>query len=61
MRINRIEVKMDEELVKQALIKLQDWVFKEAMTSRGGAQQMLSGEVQEMTSAFGDEHQMLEY
>ena len=52
---------MDDELVKQALIKLQDCVCKEAMTSRGGARQMLSGEVQEMTSAFGDEHQMLEY
>ena len=52
---------MDDELVKEALIKLQDWVFKEAMTSCGGARQILSGEVQEMTFAFGDEHRMLEY
>ena len=52
---------MDDVLVKQELIKLRHFVFKEATTGRGGARQVLRGEVQEMTSDFGDENQMLEY
>ena len=61
MEINRIKAKVDDVLVKQELIELRNWVVKEAMTGRGGARQVLKGEVQEMTSDFGDENQVLEY
>ena len=61
MEINRIKAKVDDVLAKQELIELRNWVVKEAMTGRGGARQVLRGEVQEMTSDFSDENQILEY
>ena len=44
MEINRLKAKGDDAPVKQELIKLRDWVYKEAMTDRGRARMMLSVE-----------------
>ena len=44
MEINRLKAKVDDAPVKQELIKLRDWVYKEAMTDRGRARMMLSVE-----------------
>ena len=44
MEINRLEAAVDDALVKRGLIKLRDWVCKEAMTGRGGSWLMLSVE-----------------
>ena len=44
MEINRLKARVQDALVKQELIKLRDWIFKEAMTGRGGARLVLSVE-----------------
>ena len=44
MEINRVRAEVEDALVKRELIKLRDWVFKEAMTGRGGPWLMLSVE-----------------
>ena len=44
MKINRVRAEVEDALVKRELIKLRDWVFKEAMTGRGGPWLMLSVE-----------------
>ena len=44
MEINRFRAEVEDAVVKRELIKLRDWVFKEAMTGRGGPWLMLSFE-----------------
>ena len=36
MEINRLKTRVQDALVEQELIKLRNWIFKEAMTGRGG-------------------------
>ena len=44
MEINRLKAAVEDAPVKEELIKLRDWVFREAMTGRGGPWLMLSVE-----------------
>ena len=44
MEINRLKAAVEDVPVKKELIKLRDWVFREAMTGRGGQWLMLSVE-----------------
>jgi hypothetical protein len=44
MEINRLKAAVEDVPVKEELIKLRDWVFREAMTGRGGQWLMLSVE-----------------